>query len=627
MPITKARRAAAFVDSVGTNLHITWGGDTSWADKGRIVRAMQATGIQHARDAVPYDWSQATYERLNRELGVRFLIIPDRGMYNPIQTYRPQLDNIVRLLDACPGSVAAFEGFNEINNTGWTINVGGGNTAADLRLGRDLQAKLWREIHDHPDARVKALEVANLTVASISPDQAFASLGDMSAWADHGSWHTYFGQGDQPRAMLENGWNGARKTVPNKSAMLTETGYYTAVQDMGWGGGGVDYPTQAKLMTSLLLAAHEMGFARSYLYSLMDDPADLARSTNIEASFGICRGDGTPKPAGAAIRRLLDALRDTAANALTFTPGELDYTLTGMPSTGRHMLFQRASGEFVLVLWNEAKVWDQPNKRAINNAPVQVKLTLGRAATAASVSEPMTGSLAIVKGISTIELPLTLADHPVLVTLTVAGSVVPAPAPVTPTPAPAPTPAPVPAPAVPVSATVGQGDRKLVLRLTQDAWNGSARYTIAIDGKQVGGTLTAAATRGSGMADTLTVLGSWVPGAHRADLTFLNDAYGGVPGTDRNLYLESATLDGAAVSGAKLDMLSGGGQGFAFSVPQTTPTPTPAPVPAPTPSGEAAALIAAAKVLAQRVKTAAQADIAAANAALEAAAKLEAGSK
>ncbi|WP_207791821.1 carbohydrate-binding domain-containing protein [Siccirubricoccus phaeus] len=115
------------------------------------------------------------------------------------------------------------------------------------------------------------------------------------------------------------------------------------------------------------------------------------------------------------------------------------------------------------------------------------------------------------------------------------------------------------------TTTIGSGPDSLVLRITQDYWNGNAQYTVSVDGVQVGGILTASALHGGATADTLTVLGDWGPGPHTATVTFLNDGYGGTPTTDRNLYVESATYNGAAVPGAALEMLSAGGQDFAFT--------------------------------------------------------------
>ena len=93
-----------------------------------------------------------------------------------------------------------------------------------------------------------------------------------------------------------------------------------------------------------------------------------------------------------------------------------------------------------------------------------------------------------------------------------------------------------------VYSAAGSGSDCLVLRVAQDAFRGSAKYTVSVDGKQVGGTFTADAVRGSGTADTLTLKGDWTEGPHQVSVAFLNDLW--VPGAgDRNLYVEGASYE------------------------------------------------------------------------------------
>ena len=134
-----------------------------------------------------------------------------------------------------------------------------------------------------------------------------------------------------------------------------------------------------------------------------------------------------------------------------------------------------------------------------------------------------------------------------------------------------PTPVATSIPALtPVAATptvLGSSSHKLALMVSEDAWQGDAQFTVAVDGVQVGGTQTATASHGAGASQEFDVLGSFGAGPHTATLNFINDAYGGTAATDRNLYVDGASLDGAAVAGAAAPMLSGGPRGFAFSVP------------------------------------------------------------
>ncbi len=119
----------------------------------------------------------------------------------------------------------------------------------------------------------------------------------------------------------------------------------------------------------------------------------------------------------------------------------------------------------------------------------------------------------------------------------------------------------------PAGTTVGTGADTLALLVSEDAWQGDAQFTVSVDGRQVGGTLTATASRAAGQTQAVNVLGTFAAGTHAVSVNFLNDAYGGTASTDRNLYVSAATVDGTAVPGASLSLMSGGAQGFSFAVP------------------------------------------------------------
>jgi hypothetical protein len=101
---------------------------------------------------------------------------------------------------------------------------------------------------------------------------------------------------------------------------------------------------------------------------------------------------------------------------------------------------------------------------------------------------------------------------------------------------------------MPAETTLGSGPDAVVLHISQDAFEDDAQYTISIDGAQMGGILTASALRSLGEADTVTVLGNFPPGPHSVSVGFLNDAWGGTPDTDRNLYVESVSFEGTILT-------------------------------------------------------------------------------
>ncbi len=129
------------------------------------------------------------------------------------------------------------------------------------------------------------------------------------------------------------------------------------------------------------------------------------------------------------------------------------------------------------------------------------------------------------------------------------------------------TPVPPVTPVVtaPATLSVGSGSDTLALQVSEDAWQGDAQFTVSVDGSQIGGIQTATASHGAGQTQTVNVLGTFSAGLHTATINFLNDAWGGTAATDRNLYVNSATLDGGAVSNAGLALLSGGPQSFSFN--------------------------------------------------------------
>ncbi len=128
--------------------------------------------------------------------------------------------------------------------------------------------------------------------------------------------------------------------------------------------------------------------------------------------------------------------------------------------------------------------------------------------------------------------------------------------------------------ATPISTSIGSGSDTLVLKISQDAYQGDAQYTVSVDGKQIGGTLTAHASHAAGQSDTITVSGDWGPGDHAVSVNFLNDAYATPysPSADRNLYIDGATYNGADVSGSKRALMSAGAQ--AVTVHDTTAAPS-----------------------------------------------------
>lgn len=129
-------------------------------------------------------------------------------------------------------------------------------------------------------------------------------------------------------------------------------------------------------------------------------------------------------------------------------------------------------------------------------------------------------------------------------------------------------------PASPAGATtsvLGEGPDELTLQVSEDAYQGDAPFTVAVDGRQIGDELTATASHAAGDHDTVTVRGDWAAGDHQLRVTFLADAWGGSPDTDRNLYLDSVAYQGTAIPDSARDLYGTGWTGDVTFTDQDAP--------------------------------------------------------
>ena len=84
-----------------------------------------------------------------------------------------------------------------------------------------------------------------------------------------------------------------------------------------------------------------------------------------------------------------------------------------------------------------------------------------------------------------------------------------------------------------------------MLTLAEDAFKGDAQASVAIDGQTLTAQpITVTALKNAGQSETFTFKGTFGSGAHDLAVSFLNDAYGGTPVTDRNLYVDEASFNG-----------------------------------------------------------------------------------
>ncbi|TXM65671.1 hypothetical protein FV226_24575 [Methylobacterium sp. WL12] len=108
------------------------------------------------------------------------------------------------------------------------------------------------------------------------------------------------------------------------------------------------------------------------------------------------------------------------------------------------------------------------------------------------------------------------------------------------------------------SAVFSTGPDTLHFRVSEDAYKGDAHFIVLVDGQQVGGVQVAHASHAQGHWDDITLHGSFA-GANHVAVEFVNDLYAGA-GQDRNLYVDSISLDGHVIQGRDATVAKGIGQ-------------------------------------------------------------------
>jgi Ca2+-binding RTX toxin-like protein len=116
------------------------------------------------------------------------------------------------------------------------------------------------------------------------------------------------------------------------------------------------------------------------------------------------------------------------------------------------------------------------------------------------------------------------------------------------TPSPSPAPAPSPTPGGGVSQPTSLG---LKVLLSEDAFNGDAQFTIDVDGNHLAGPTSVTTAHSTGAFQEFNyVFNTTAPDApHTVAIHFVNDAWGGSPSADRNLYVGGIVFGNQAYAG------------------------------------------------------------------------------
>jgi len=385
--VTGTIRAETFEQSIGVNVHVEYT-DGTYANAKNVVADLAYLGIDHVRDASlnPANQGQSDYGVL-AAAGIKFDMI----------MMGTNIGSSLSLLNAFetkyPGSISAIEGPNEINNQPISYNGLTGNAA-----GVAYQDALYSAVE--ADSTLNDLPVYSLTGNTSAGEATDVNV------------HAYPVSGNQPYSALSSGLSATPGLSTAAGAVLTEAGYYTLTDGVGW--GGVDEHTQATLTLNLLMDATKLGYSQIYLYQLMDAYADPS-GTNVDAAFGMFDLSNDPKPVAVAIHNLMDILDDTGSTATSFTTGTLNYSISGLPTTGSSLLMEKSNGAYDIVVWNEPHVWNSTTETEVAVAPTTVTVNLGGTFASVAVYDPLSGTTSIETAANASSIQVSLTDHPLII--------------------------------------------------------------------------------------------------------------------------------------------------------------------------------------------------------------------
>ena len=349
IPRHKPKQAAAFFDSVGVNVHMSYF-DTVYGDFERVRDALVELGVRHIRDGACVGC---------KEQRKRLLALGELGFKATWIMREPgSPDTVAALVDLVTGPMAgmtaAVEGPNEFDRSGrpgWVSEL------------RAWQSELYRRMKANPATRNVPVLAPSLT-----DGRSYGRVGDLSGVADRGNVHPYAG-GDMPGTNLDGNVDFAKITTPGRRLVVTEAGYHNALRTTG-GHHPVSEQVAAAYIPRMYLDHFSRGIERTFGYELADLRPDAER-VDQEKNFGLVRSDFSRKPAFTALKELLAVTGRGPASAAR--PLRARAEGAGI----RGLLLQRAPGSYVVMLWRDARTWDNKARRPLAVDTEDITLRFG----------------------------------------------------------------------------------------------------------------------------------------------------------------------------------------------------------------------------------------------------------
>lgn len=202
--------------------------------------------------------------------------------------------------------------------------------------------------------------------------------------------------------------------------VITEFGFQVCAPAPN--GNCVDAATSGKNVVTGLLNAFAEGYQLAAVYTFYPWSGDTG--------WNIFSSAGNPMPAATYMHNLSGPIADVASNARSFTPGNLDYTISGLPAGGTSLLLQKSNGQFELVIWNNVQNWNKVSGAPITVAASNVTVTFAAPQQKISVYDTTnSGTSPISTSSAATSMTVNLTDHAMVVEVSPYLGRIPYPAP------------------------------------------------------------------------------------------------------------------------------------------------------------------------------------------------------
>ncbi len=386
-PTIEAKTALAadsFVESIGVDIRLGWG-DTAYTARfdDLVLPALARLRVRHVRD----DSVKALTEPANVERTSGLVTRLPSAALAVSWIADPRLnvpaDSVGALLDLAGGAVEAIEGPTRSNYAGMSLSD--------------------QQVRDYLDLLVSALPDGPPVVA---PSANQATLGRVEQWVDYG--HVALSLSAAPaEEQLDAASDLAAENSPGRPLVATMPGYQTTPLA---GAPVVPELVAAKYLLRLCTGNFERRIVRTFLAPLLDLPTEL--DVGGTSQRGLLRADGGEKPAFVALERLTSLLADPGVAQL---PGSLAYRLHDTSGV-REVLLSNRSGQFFVLLWQEAVSWDPVNASEVVVPEIPVELELGGTHDV-TIYSPLIGAAPVRAELGVQRITLSVPDHPLVIAI------------------------------------------------------------------------------------------------------------------------------------------------------------------------------------------------------------------